>query len=243
MPTPVTLLHASDVHLGSGPSAREEAFFAGLVQLARQLSVDALLVAGDLFDHARVPDATLAYAAEQFALAGCPVVVLPGNHDLYHDASVYRRFDFAAACPDLQVLTDHDGELVEVPGTDLVVWGRAMLDHSPDFRPLGGVPAAPPAHDRWCVIAGHGLVMDDDTDTTRGSPIYPRDLDAVGDGWHYVALGHLGRHHVVREGPVPVCYAGPAAPQRGGAPGATLVTFDADTGVVPQFVAVPMAEG
>ena len=29
---------------------------------------------------------------------------------------------------------------LDVPGIDMVVWGRAMLEHEPGFRPLAGVP-------------------------------------------------------------------------------------------------------
>ena len=51
--------------------------------------VDMLLIAGDLFDHNRVPDETIAFVQEQLRRLQRPVVILPGNHDcLYTHASM-----------------------------------------------------------------------------------------------------------------------------------------------------------
>lgn len=123
---PATLLHTSDVHLGIQPFddqalGREEQAFASLVALARDERVDAVLVAGDLFDNARVPDALLDWTAAQIARLTCPVVLVPGNHDVHDERSVHRRFDVAVRCDHVRFIDDHDGCTVEVPGTDLCV--------------------------------------------------------------------------------------------------------------------------
>ena len=83
------LLHTSDWHLGQhffGKSRQHEhaAFLAWLLEQVRAQQVDAVLVAGDVFDTASPPShAREAY--HQFALdlhdAGAQLVVLGGNHD------------------------------------------------------------------------------------------------------------------------------------------------------------------
>src|SRR5437588_8804568 len=83
------LLHTGDWHVGRtirGRSRTEE--FADalreVVGIARQENVDALLLAGDLYDHrspAPEADALVFEALVRLHEAGIPVVAIPGNHD------------------------------------------------------------------------------------------------------------------------------------------------------------------
>lgn len=83
------LLHTSDWHLGRtlhGASLldHQRAFLDWLVELAVAERVDAVLVAGDVYDRAVPPtDAVqlLDAALAGFAAAGIPVVLISGNHD------------------------------------------------------------------------------------------------------------------------------------------------------------------
>lgn len=238
-PRPATLLHTSDCHLGTvagSLDAREERAFAAMVELAIAEGVDLVLLAGDLFDHARVDDATLAFAADQLDRLPCPVVLLAGNHDVLHpDRSVHHRFDVANRCRQVQFLDEHDGSTVAVPGTDIVVWGRAMAEHEPSYRPFAGLPARPA--DAWAIAAGHGLVVDSST-TGRSSTISPDDLDAV--DWDYVALGHVHAHRIVREAPVPVCYPGATAWSHEGRAGVLLVDLVPGLGAQPRWTPLPV---
>ena len=133
---PVLLLHTADVHLGSGtegPDGREERAFARGVDLAIEADVDGVIVAGDLFDHARVPEALLVWTAEQFDRLGRPVVLLVGNHDALHNESVHHRFRVMERCAQVKLLDDPNGSMIEVTGTDVVVWGRAMVERRARF--------------------------------------------------------------------------------------------------------------
>ena len=56
---PATILHTSDCHLAGYNGGREEPAFAKAIDLALSEQVDAVLITGDLFDHARVPDSLL----------------------------------------------------------------------------------------------------------------------------------------------------------------------------------------
>jgi len=91
------VLHTADVHLGSdsyGDATQQVAHderhrraFRRVIELAVLDQVDLVLIAGDLFDHNRVPDELVAFVQAELALLRQPVVILPGNHDaLYANA-------------------------------------------------------------------------------------------------------------------------------------------------------------
>jgi DNA repair exonuclease SbcCD nuclease subunit len=88
----VTILHTADWQLGkpfgsiAGDVAavlREERFNAveRLAALARERQVDAVLVAGDVFDNSTVSDQVLRRALEAMRAYSGTWVLLPGNHD------------------------------------------------------------------------------------------------------------------------------------------------------------------
>jgi len=222
------LLHASDCHLGlsSRMSANEDAFVA-LVDLAISQDVDALVIAGDMFDTPRVALPALEWAASQLDRLSCVVVIVPGNHDIFGGQSAFTTMDFERRCPNVHVLDEPGGELVRLAELDASFFGRAVHDHAPSFRPMADVPPRPAAG--WCVLIGHGLLMDTDGPTDRGSPIYRSELAVI--DWDYVALGHVATFQVVQAAPVPVVYAGNTARSYGGRPGAVLVEMIPERGV------------
>ncbi|CAI1592298.1 Nuclease sbcCD subunit D [Serratia quinivorans] len=83
------LIHTSDWHLGQyfftkSRAAEHQAFLRWLIEQIEQQQVDALIVAGDLFDTGSPPS----YARElynrfvvELQRTGCQLVVLGGNHD------------------------------------------------------------------------------------------------------------------------------------------------------------------
>ena len=202
MRSSITILHAADVHVGSGEPAATA--FSALMALARSRAFAALVIAGDLFDHARVSQDSVDWVAQELGSLDIQVVILPGNHDLHGPESIYARFDQEHRYSTLHVLSDPNGETFEVKDEDLTFWGRPTLEHSPETRPLVGIPKRP---DRgWSVVVAHGTAKSSDVPTVEGSPIYPRDFSVV--DWDYVALGHIPRFLRVRESPVPAYYAG-----------------------------------
>lgn len=85
----IRILHTSDWHLGQHfmgktRQAEHQAFCAWLIDQAREQAIDAVLIAGDIFDTGAPPS----YAREQYnrfivelRASGCELVVLGGNHD------------------------------------------------------------------------------------------------------------------------------------------------------------------
>ena len=185
------------------PELAETAFRAVIDGLAA-LGGDALLLVGDVFDHARVPDRVLEFFVAQVARARRPVILLPGNHDLYHQDSLYRRPPFAQAPGNLYLFTDTAGQAISLPQLGVDFWGRAMPEHTPEFRPLLGMPDAAPG--RWLVALAHGHYHFPEDKDLRSSPIYPAEVAAA--PCHYLALGHWERFVDLSQGGVRACYSG-----------------------------------
>jgi DNA repair protein SbcD/Mre11 len=82
------LLHTSDWHLGRTLHGvdllqHQAAFLDHLVEVVREESVDAVLVAGDVYDRAVPPVEAVTLLSETLARLAerCTVVLTPGNHD------------------------------------------------------------------------------------------------------------------------------------------------------------------
>jgi len=91
------LLHTSDWHLGRsfhGTSLLEEQAqaMARIVELAREGEVDAVLIAGDIYDRAIPPAEAVQLFNDtlaQLQLSGAAVIAIAGNHDSHVRVSVY----------------------------------------------------------------------------------------------------------------------------------------------------------
>ncbi|GAA2445519.1 exonuclease SbcCD subunit D [Streptomyces macrosporus] len=214
------LLHTSDWHLGRSFHrvnllSAQAAFVDHLVETVRRERVDAVLVAGDVYDRAVPPLAAVELfddALHRLAALDVPTIMISGNHDsarrlgvgagLIRRAGIHLRTD-PAACATPVVLADDDGEVafyglpylepalvkdalgVEKAGHAAVL-GAAMDRVRADL-------ASRPAGTRSVVLA-HAFVTggepsDSERDITVGGVAsVPA---GVFDGVDYVALGHL----------------------------------------------------
>lgn len=142
------LLHTSDWHLGRsfhGASllSEQEHALERVIEVARAAEVQAVLVAGDLYDRA-IPSADavdlLAHALGELRATGAQVIAITGNHDspnrvgafdtLLRAGGVTLRGRFDVACP--LVLPASDG------GPDVVVHPIPYLEPLTD--PLADLP-------------------------------------------------------------------------------------------------------
>ena len=188
------LVHTSDVHLdgrggdvaADGFRNRAERAFAGVVDTAVAERADLLLIAGDLFDNNRVDDSNIEFVYRQLERLDCPVVLLPGNHDVHDERSVWRRFNFDAAGDNVYGLMEHGGDSLTFDGLGVRVWGRAMQEHAPENYPLD---ATPERHDTvWNIGMAHGQVVEQRV-LQGSSPITREEIRA--SGFDYLALGHI----------------------------------------------------
>lgn len=238
------LLHTSDVHIdGFGVGHRDAPHgepclcpLHGLEWLAHEHEVDGVLVVGDLFDHARVTAGTVHAVYDVLERLPGPCVVMVGNHDVHDDRSIYHRHGEVADRSGVHLVDEHDGLVLRLFDDALHLWGKAMHEHSPAYRPLGSV-ADRPTDAPWYLVMGHGHYVDDPAESHRSSLITPRDIAATGAD--YVALGHWHVTTDVSTGPVTAWYSGAPSGTPGGQ--ALIVDLDPTTGVSVTTVAVPLS--
>ncbi len=92
-----------------------------ILALAEEEGVDAILSAGDLFEHERVGPDTIEFLRATFARTDVPVYLAPGNHDWLSDRSPYALVDWS---PNVHVF--REARLTPVTLADgLTLWGAA----------------------------------------------------------------------------------------------------------------------
>ncbi|WP_309032753.1 exonuclease SbcCD subunit D [Streptomyces alfalfae] len=214
------LLHTSDWHLGRSFHRvnmldAQAAFIGHLVSTVRERGVDAVVVAGDVYDRAVPPLAAVELfddALHRLADLGAPTVMISGNHDsarrlgvgagLIDRAGIHLRTD-PAACDRPVILADAHGDVafyglpylepalvkdefgVAKAGHEAVI-GAAMDRVRADLATRApGTRSVVLAH---AFVSG-GTISDSERDITVGGvAAVPSE---VFDGVDYVALGHL----------------------------------------------------
>jgi DNA repair exonuclease SbcCD nuclease subunit len=160
-----------------------------VLRTARSVEADLLLLAGDVFDHARVPDALVEDAASTLAHAGLRTVVLPGNHDALLPHSVYHRGGFADldTVHVLGLASGTPSDTVRFADLDLEVWGRPHLDYF-DMVPLLDPPRRT---SQWQIAMAHGHWVTGPHDEHRAYRFHDHEVAALNAD--YLALGHWDR--------------------------------------------------
>ncbi|MEU2157071.1 exonuclease SbcCD subunit D [Streptomyces sp. NPDC019396] len=222
------ILHTSDWHLGRsfhrvGLLDAQAAFLDHLVATVRERAIDAVLVAGDVYDRAVPPLAAVELfddVLHRLADAGVPTVMISGNHDsarrlgvgagLMERAGIHLRTS-PGGCATPVVLADAHGEVAfyglpylepslvrdELGAADAgheAVLGAAMRRVREDL-------AQRPRGTRSVVLAHAfvtgGLPSDSERDITVGGvAAVPA---GVFDGVDYAALGHLHGCQTINE--------------------------------------------
>jgi DNA repair exonuclease SbcCD nuclease subunit len=197
-------LHCADLHLDSPLRAlalRNEALAAAvgaasraalrqIVDIALTNKVDALLIAGDLFDNDASDIATrVALAAELARLgrAGVPTVVIAGNHDALLDPARHGPI--------------HEGVTLLTREAPTLELGAASL-HGIGFPdrhcPESLLPAYPPPRPGRINIGLMHTSLGGAAGHDRYAPCAEADLFA--HGYDYWALGHIHKRSEIRDG-------------------------------------------
>jgi exonuclease SbcD len=196
------ILHASDVHVGEWAAERGTAV-ALLVDAAIARDVDLLVLVGDTFDHNRVATEAGQALVDELGRLDIPVVILPGNHDCLVTGTIWGRVALPA---NVHVLTDPDGEHLELDALDLELWGKPHPSYS-DLRPLAGLPPRGPR--TWQVALAHGHMVLGPDDLHRAYLITPEEIAA--SDRDYVALGHWDVPRDMSAGGIVARYSGSAS--------------------------------
>jgi DNA repair exonuclease SbcCD nuclease subunit len=237
------LLHTADVHLGArhtdlGERAtvlRERQFtaFRVSVDLAIVEAVDLFLIAGDLFDSNTQPRRSVERVAAELARlakASIRTVIIPGTHDVYDGASIYRSYDLAAMAkttPEWITVLTPEQSSVWLPSLDAVVHGRVISTKRAPRSPLDGFDARMDRRATWRIGMVHGaLAIPGRTDA---DDVVFTEQEIAKSGLDYVALGHWHSAIEGRAGNVVFAYSGapePVAIDQDGAGQVLLVTLD-----------------
>lgn len=216
-------IHAADIHLDTSFSSRSDTVrsrlrdasrvaFERLVDLALDEKVDAVLLAGDLFDDERLSFQTERFLLEQLHrlhLADVPVVYATGNHDPGSDgksdgatSAPRRSADLAwpenvtvASGPEPVRLTvaNRDGEAVGVVTAAGHATSAETADLSKNFpAPEGRLPEVAVLHTQ--VMGSPGA-----SDHAIYAPSNLEDLRNA--GFDYWALGHVHKRSALSERP------------------------------------------
>ena len=205
----ILIVHTSDVHVDHEYTARTNggdgaAPLARVLDAARELNADMVLLVGDTFDCHKVPLDLVARVGRLVRDAGIPVVLLPGNHDPAVEDALWHPGGLTGI-ENLHILGVTHPETVHFSDLDLEVWGRPHRDYG-DMIPLETVP---PRKSRWNIALAHGHY-----DPVPDRSIRPRASWLIGDdeidatGADYLALGHWNRAVKVGIGSVPAYYSG-----------------------------------
>ena len=260
------MIHTSDWHLGRslhgvGLLEAQAGYLDHLVEVVRGEGVDAVVVAGDVYDRAiPPPDAVdlLSQTLLRLRDAGASVILSPGNHDsarrlgfgspLLEEAGVHIRSSLADVArpvvvdgvpiyplPYLDPLsTQVQTHLGVETRTHAAVVSAAMERIRADAGTRG--PAAVVA--AHC-FAGEGMVTDSERDISVGGvSMVPA---SVFDGLSYAALGHLHRPQEITPSvrycgsPVPMSFS-----EAGETKGSLLVEVEPDGGTRVETVPAPV---
>jgi DNA repair exonuclease SbcCD nuclease subunit len=221
------IAHGSDIHLdtdyyGGDENLGQRDYYRGVfATLLRRMVAeqpDLMLLAGDLFDSNRASADTVLWSMAALGGLPFPVIMIPGNHDCLEAGAVFHRHDFNRI-DNVRLLAAPEGEVAELPELQVIAWGKGMVEHSPEYSPLGDLKSAQPGV--WNLALGHGIYVGKEGFSYRSSPVEARQIAA--SGYDYIALGH---HHALLDvsaaGTV-ACYSGAPVPVAKGAQGSFLI--------------------
>ncbi|MFC3897223.1 exonuclease SbcCD subunit D [Lentzea rhizosphaerae] len=127
------LLLFADLHLDTrfpneGPLRRQALrdTLGRIVDLAEESQADAVLCAGDLYEHERCSPHTASFLQSSFDCS-VPVFLAPGNDDWYGPQSVYQQVDWS---PNVHVFSSESLTPVEL-ADGITLWGAAHVGPGP----------------------------------------------------------------------------------------------------------------
>ncbi len=204
-------LHIADVHLDSpftlsdpvdaGKRRNElRSVFCSAILYAKTEGCSLFIISGDLFDDSFVTKDTMEMLVREFSsFPTCHFVIAPGNHDPYNEKSPYA---LTAWGENVHIFSSESVEFLDIPGTNVRVYGYAFTSDTYKKPPLAGFSA--PDDGKIHILAAHGDVG---VPLSVYAPIAESDLRA--SGVTYAALGHIHKASEIKTaGKTTYAYAG-----------------------------------
>ena len=227
------ILHTSDWHLGHtlynyDRTEEQMAMLLQMVNIVKEEQPDVFLLCGDVY-HTSQPSAavqtmfTNALVQIRDANPGMTIVITAGNHDSGSKHDIFRTpwkalKVYTVGCIDA---SQKEELVVEVPGKGYVIavpyvnernMPKGLFQELIDIvgeKNAYNLPVVMMAHTtvRGCDFAGH----DNASEYTVGG-IDSYDLDEMGSGYDYLALGHIHHGQFIHSGKHNVRYCGSPIP-------------------------------
>ena len=182
-------IHTGDLHLGYKYSSsfssdtlnklmeNQKKVLSNIIDLSIEKSVDALLIAGDLFDN-KNPDSSLTdFVLSEFKRANCNIFIICGNHDPLTFDSVYSNTVF----PENVYIFGE--EITKVSFDDYDIYGYSFTNIHKTNNSFAGFKVL--NDDKINIMLAHGDLVAD----SFYNPIMPSDIEK--SGLSYLALGHI----------------------------------------------------
>ena len=227
------ILHTSDWHLGHtlynfDRTEEQQAMLDQMVAIVEEQKPDVFLLCGDVYHTSQPSAAVQTMLTEGMmkiheAYPTMTIVMTAGNHDSGSKHEIFRTPWRALNVYSIGQLEKDNPEehIVEVPGKGYVIavpyaydrnipegFFQLLLDKVAD-RNTEGLPVVLSAHTtvKGCDFTGH----DHATEYTVGG-IDSLELEQMGDGYDYLALGHIHHEQFVHSGKHNVRYCGTPLP-------------------------------
>lgn len=231
------ILHTSDWHLGHtlynyDRTEEQVDMLCQIKEVVRDQKPDVFLLCGDVY-HTSQPSATVqtmfteALIEIRDANPGMTIVVTAGNHDSGTKHEIFRTPWRALKVHTVGNLTKDamDEHIIEIPGKGFVIavpycnernipegFFQSLLD-AVEERNTGNLPVVMTAHTtvRGCDFTGHDSVLrcgSEQTDEYVVGGIDSLDIEQLGDGYDYLALGHIHHAQFVHTGKHNARYSG-----------------------------------
>ncbi|MEI6623492.1 MAG: DNA repair exonuclease [Actinomycetes bacterium] len=248
----VRIVHAADAHIDSPLRGLERLgdrelasdlrlatrrAFENLITMVLDREVDALVLAGDIYDGNWRDYATGRFFVEQMAIlndAGIPVIMIAGNHDA---ESVITKSLLLP--PNVHVLSTARPETVVFGDRGLAVHGQGFATRAVTENLVVQYPDAVPG------MANVGLLHTSVAGYSGHDPYAPCTVsDLQSKGYEYFALGHVHARQVVCSGRTTAAFSGNLQGRHvaeTGAKGAQLVTLTPGAEAQLEFVELDVA--
>jgi DNA repair exonuclease SbcCD nuclease subunit len=166
----------------------------------------------------------------RLAKASIRTVIIPGTHDVYDGASIYRSYDLAAMArttPEWIVVLTPEQPNIWLPSLDAVIHGRVFNTKRGPKSPLDGFDARMDRRATWRIGMVHGALSI--PGKTDGDEVVFKEDEIAKTGLDYLALGHWHSAIEGRAGNVTYAYSGapePVAVDQDGAGQVLIVTLN-----------------
>ena len=227
------ILHTSDWHLGHvlygyDRTEEQQSMLDQMVGIVRDEKPDVFILAGDVFDTAQPSAAVQTMLAKMIvalhdAHPTMPIVMTAGNHDSGSRHEIFRTpWQALNVYAVGQLNKEHpETHIIGIPGKGHVIavpyanernipagFFQTLLDKAAE-RNTNGLPVIMTAHTtvKGCDYAGHEHA----TEYVVGG-IDSFDLEQMGQGYDYLALGHIHKPQFIHSGDHNVRYSGTPGP-------------------------------